>query len=81
MRHYNVRTNDNWEPPQDKPKAREIKLTEHGRELIIRSIEHMMETYLDLMKGPDVEDSDHLNKTYEQYQKLASKIKAPDQRQ
>jgi hypothetical protein len=49
--HYNIRTNTAWLSPQDKPKSQQIKFSEHERELLIRAVEHMVETYLDLMKG------------------------------
>jgi hypothetical protein len=34
-----------------------------------------VETYLDLMKGLNVENSDHLQSTYYKYEKLLSKLK------
>ena len=52
-----------------------IKITEHERYLLIRSMKYMCEAFRDMMKGLDVPASDYFNRTYEQNQQLTNKVK------
>jgi hypothetical protein len=60
----------------EKEKEAQPKFSGNEMELLIRAVEHAMESCLDLMKDLNVENSNYLNQTYyEKYSLLISKLK------